>query len=230
MVAHARLLDSAAGFLNGSHLRAAGVDGASVWTSPARPGSGLAKPSMRPDVDSIRSAGKAIFTNFQFGKPGASMGSDYTHGFSGGRDNGLASLAAHQQLGGPTGAPHYFSIDEDIVAGDWPLAADWLRGCAWALGVERVGVYGSRRALEWARRDGVASWFWQARGWRYEGYLDWAHLHQVQIDVRVDGVPFAVDINEAAAPRYGAWHEFTGAATDEARLWSEIRAQQCGGQ
>jgi hypothetical protein len=212
-MAYARLLDSAAGFLTGDHLTASGQDGASLWTSQARPGSGLAKPATASQVDTFRAHGKKMFSNFQFGKPKAPFVSDFRRGIEGGREDARNSLAIHRALGGPEKAPHYFSVDEDISLRDWnALAAPWFRGIGEVLGGRSmVGIYGSRRALEYAQEDGVCDFYWQARGWRYEGYLDWAHIHQTAIDIRIPGVPFSVDTNEAIQEKWGGWHEYESA-------------------
>lgn len=211
MTVYARLIDTAAGFLTAQQLQASGYDGCSAWTSSARPGSGLSKPSRKADLDAIRAAGKSVFSNFQYGKPAAPYVSDFRRGFDGGVADAYESSSRHQQLGGPAGAPHYFSIDEDVNLATWnSLCAPWLRGAAAVIGVERVGIYGSRNALTWSREDAAARWFWQARGWRGPGYLDWAHIHQVAVDTRISGIPFAVDLNEVVQPRWGAWHEYEG--------------------
>lgn len=210
MTVYARLLDSAAGALNGAHLVASGFDGCSAWSSDARAGSGLAKPTSRSQADSILGQGKSLFTNFQFGKPAAPFRSDYTRGFAGGVLDAKRSLELHLAMGGPAEAPHYFSVDEDISLKNWnALAAPWFQGIASALGgPKKVGIYGSRRALEYAQEDQLCQWYWQARGWRYEGYLDWAHIHQTAIDIAIPGVPFHVDTNEAIQPKWGAWKEY----------------------
>jgi hypothetical protein len=57
----------------------------------------------------------------------------------------------------------YYAIDWDITAKEWPTVLERLKqGPNLVHGASRTGIYGPWYALEWARRDGVASWFWQA--------------------------------------------------------------------
>jgi glycoside hydrolase-like protein len=100
----------------------------------------------------------------------------------------------------------YWSADFNVTATQWPTIRDRLRQINTVIGVARTGLYGPYDALEWARRDGVASWFWQAgmsTSWssgRNAALWPGAHLRQRR-QVTIDGAD--CDINDIIQPDYG---------------------------
>ena len=90
------------------------------------------------------------------------------------------------EIGAPLDSPVYFAVDFDILSTQWAgVRQRLLDGPVTVLGVERVGIYGPYDALNWAHRDGVAKWFWQAgmstawSGGRNRQQFEHAHLVQV---------------------------------------------------
>ena len=101
----------------------------------------------------------------------------------------------------------YYAIDWDITAKEWPIVLERLKqGPNLVHGASRTGIYGPWYALEWARRDGVASWFWQAgmsTAWTNGNnkYL-WPGAHLVQRRTTIiNGID--CDINETCQDNYG---------------------------
>jgi hypothetical protein len=128
-------------------------------------------------------------------------------GLLGGRPAGIAwarSAEAHfRALGMPADRPIYLSVDWDMTSAQWPQVADALRGAASEIGASRVGVYGGRRAIEWARRDRVAAWFWQTYGWSGGVWVSGNHLQQYRNHVSFAGG--TVDLCRAMVTDYGQW-------------------------
>lgn len=117
--------------------------------------------------------------------------------------------ALHQArtLGYPESAAIYYALDWDVTASQWPTIRDRLRSGPCAVhGLARTGVYGPSDALEWARRDGVASWFWQAglstawSGGRNRNLWGGAHLRQ-RSSTTIGGVE--CDVNDVVRAEYG---------------------------
>lgn len=105
----------------------------------------------------------------------------------------------------PADRPIYLSVDFDVQAGQWPAVADALRGAASVIGVDRVGVYGGRNAMRWARRDGVARWFWQTYAWsgRPTEWIAGNHIEQYRNGVTVAGGD--CDLNRSLTVDFGQW-------------------------
>lgn len=105
--------------------------------------------------------------------------------------------------GMPPGRPIYLSVDFDVQSGQWPAVRDALRGAAAAIGAGRVGVYGGRRAVEWARRDGVANWFWQTYAWSSGVWVPGNNIEQYQNGVVLAGA--TLDLDRAHSSDFGQW-------------------------
>ncbi|RZU78068.1 uncharacterized protein DUF1906 [Micromonospora kangleipakensis] len=128
-------------------------------------------------------------------------------GLLGGRSAGIdwaRQADAHfRALGMPADRPIYLSVDFDVTSGQWPVVADALRGAASVIGAGRVGVYGGRRAIEWARRDRVAAWYWQTYAWSGGVWVPGNHLEQYRNHVALAGG--TVDLCRAKTADYGQW-------------------------
>ena len=160
------------------------------------PGS-LSKQLDPVEAQTLSAAGIAVVANAE----GAA------DGLLGGWNPGVswaASAEAHfKKCGMPPGRPIYLSVDFDCPSSRWPSVAAALRGAASVLGAARVGVYGGRRSIEWARRDNVAQWFWQTYAWSGGVWAPGNHCEQYK-----NGVPLAggsVDLNRALLPDFGQW-------------------------
>jgi hypothetical protein len=95
------------------------------------------------------------------------------------------SVAHLAGIGAPADSIIYYALDWDIQPSQWATVVSRLRSGPVAVhGAARTGIYGPYDALEWARRDGVASWFWQAgmstawSGGRNRNLWNGAHLRQ----------------------------------------------------
>lgn len=125
-------------------------------------------------------------------------------GYEVGKSWAAGSDACFKVCGMPADRPIYLSVDFDVTAAQWPQVREALRGAADALGgVRRVGVYGGRNAIAWARRDGVATWYWQTYGWSGGLWVPGNHVEQYRNNVIVAGAP--VDLNRALVADYGQW-------------------------
>lgn len=215
-----QLIDFADRLVSPEQIRAAGFDGALVYVSELRPGATFDfKPVTRDYADGLRDAGLQIVSCYQFGKPGwTSSPSDFTRGYDGGVADAQTALRLHTAAGGPTSAPIFFSVDEDIDAAAWKnLAIKWFRGINSVLGVDRTGIYGGARQLAWAITDGVIGhstspgyrWAWQTRAWSGGEREPAAVLFQREIvtasdpGFMIDDVH--VDVDDVLAADFGQW-------------------------
>lgn len=145
------------------------------------------------------------------------------NGLLGGWKTGFAwaARAADQahDCGMPDDRPIYLSIDFDVTSSQWEwYVRDALRGAADALGgVHRVGVYGSVRAVEWARRDGVAAWFWQTYAWSAGRWASGNHIEQYRNGVDLAGGK--VDLDRALSIDYGQWRGKPMGIENDVHAW-----------
>jgi hypothetical protein len=128
-------------------------------------------------------------------------------GLLGGFDVGASwarTAAAHfHNCGMPDDRPIYLSVDFDVTSAQWPGVRDALAGAASVVGLARVGVYGGRRAIQWARRDQVAAWFWQTYAWSGGVWEAGNHLEQYRNGVTIDGAD--CDLDRALKDDFGQW-------------------------
>jgi hypothetical protein len=200
-------------------IKAAGYDGALVYVSELRPGATFDfKPVTREYADGLRALGLHVVSCYQFGKPGWPTPSDYTRGYDGGVADAQTALRLHAAAGGPDSAPIFFSVDEDINSDTWNnVAVQWFRGINSVLGVDRTGIYGSRRTCGWAIRDGVIGssttpghrWAWQTIAWSHGEREPAAVLYQrVVVSGSDPGAligDFHVDVDDVLAADFGQW-------------------------
>jgi hypothetical protein len=161
-------------------------------------GPGSAGKQLDPaEARALSAAGVAIVANAE----GAA------NGLLGGWSTGVTwarQAAAHfAACGMPWHRPVYLSVDFDVSSSQWPAVASALRGAASVLGAGRVGVYGGRRAIEWARRDGVAQWFWQTYAWSGGVWVPGNHIEQYRNGVPLGGA--TVDLDRALPSDFGQW-------------------------
>ncbi|OBI43268.1 twin-arginine translocation pathway signal [Mycobacterium kyorinense] len=214
-----QLVDFTERLVQPEQIKSAGLDGALVYVSESRPGADFDfKPVTRDYADRLRAAGLQIVSCYQFGKPGWPTPSDFTRGYDGGVADAQTAVKLHTAAGGPTSAPIFFSVDEDVDATTWKsLAVDWFRGINSVLGVARTGIYGGVRQCAWAISDGVIGasttpgyrWAWQTKGWSGGQREPAAVLFQREVvtasdpGLTIDGVH--VDVNDVLATDFGQW-------------------------
>jgi hypothetical protein len=88
------------------------------------------------------------------------------------------------------------------------------------MGAARVGVYGSYDVMNWAKRDGVARWYWQTFAWSGGRWAGHNHLEQYRNDVSLAGG--TVDLCRSKTADFGQWGVDDMALSDEdvAKIWS----------
>ncbi|WP_246227996.1 DUF1906 domain-containing protein [Mycolicibacterium helvum] len=214
-----RLIDFAVRLVTPEQIKAAGYDGALVYVSELRPGATFDfKPVTRDYTDGLTAAGLHVVSCYQYGKPGWPTPSDFTRGFDGGVADAQTALRLHGAAGGPSSAPIFFSVDEDIPADTWKSTAiQWFRGINSVLGVERTGMYGGARQCGWAIGDGVVGhsttpgyrWAWQTKAWSGSAREPAAVMFQREVVTAsdpgavIDDV--SVDVDDVLAPDFGQW-------------------------
>ena len=199
------LLDYAAGVIPASQIRAAGAVGSIRYVSDRRPGGSwmLGKPIEISEARDLSQNGLKIVSCYQYGKQSSA---DWLGGQSAGVTHARRGWQLHTAAGGPAAAPIYASIDDDPSYEQYKQqVAPYLRGWESVLGHQRVGVYANAPTIEWARQDGLGSYYWQHNWGSPPGFVHpAAHLHQVEIDKHsVGGV--GVDINDVLKPNFGQW-------------------------
>jgi len=162
-------------------------------------GPGSIDKQLDPDeARALSAAGVAIVANAE-GAAGGLVG-----GYSTGASWARSAEARFKACGMPPGRPIYLSVDFDVQSNQWAAVASALRGAADVLGgVHRVGIYGGRHAIEWARRDGVAEWFWQTYAWSSGIWVPGNHIEQYHNGVSLAGAD--VDLDRALTGDFGQW-------------------------
>lgn len=150
------------------------------------------------EAQALSAAGIAVVANAE-GSASGLLG-----GWSTGVSWAQLAESHFRACGMPAGRPIYFSVDFDVTSGQWAAVAAGLRGCAEVLGgVHRVGVYGGRRAIEWAHRDGVAQWFWQTYAWSGGVWVPGNNIEQYRNNVTLAGIQ--LDLDRAYGTDFGQW-------------------------
>lgn len=149
------------------------------------------------EAQALSAAGVAIVANAE----GSATG--LLGGWSAGADWARRADAHFRACGMPPDRPIYLSVDFGVTSDQWLVVREALRGAASVIGVARVGVYGGRRAIEWARRDGVAAWFWQTYAWSYGYWVPGNHIEQYQNGVSLAGA--TLDLDRALTSDFGQW-------------------------
>lgn len=180
-------------------LKAAGITGVcrylSWLTASAAP-----KVITAAEFQALKAAGIQIALNWEYG---ARDFADPNFDAPGAAREAVRQARA---VGYPDNAALYYSVDYDVPASDWATIANNFRRVNAIHGVARTGIYGPHDALTWAKRDGVASWFWQAgmsTSWSYGRNAQlWpgAHLRQRR-SVTIAGSD--CDLNDIVQPNYG---------------------------
>ena len=126
------------------------------------------KPIQLPRRATCISGGLKIVSCYQFGKQDSA---DWLGGQAAGVRHAQRGWQLHVAAGGPVGAPIYASIDDDPTPDQYrQLVAPYLRGWESVLGRQRVGVYANAPTIEWARQDGIGSYYWQ-HNWGSKGVV-----------------------------------------------------------
>ncbi|AKC02950.1 endolysin [Gordonia phage GordDuk1] len=209
------VLDSGS-FVSPAAIKQAGHAGSFGYLSTSRPGTSFSgKPIKKSWVDEMNKLGLTVISCWQFGKNATA---DWRKGFMGGVADANAALTKHKELGGDPSAPIFFAIDDDVTLATFngPVS-EYLKGAASILGVDRVGVYGSIRVVEWAvedeligkTHDGSGRYYgWQTKAWS-QGISKHACVYQRIVDTASNPGPIVgssrVDVNDVLTADYGQW-------------------------
>lgn len=104
------------------------------------------------------------------------------------------------RLGLPSGMPIYFAVDYDAPEGDQGAIDEYLRGCADAIGADRVGVYAGYWIIKRCYENKTAKWLWQTYAWSGGNVHPAIHLYQYRNGQELNG---AVDFNRSLQDNYG---------------------------
>jgi hypothetical protein len=189
-------LDYAGGRPGGSAIAAAGFDFVVRYLSSGGPG--LPGKLLTPgEADDLRANAVDIVSNWE------TTATRMLDGYQAGVEDATAALAQVLACGGRKDRPIYFSADWDSTAQQQAAIDDYLRGAAWVLGVENVGIYGGYWSVSRALDNGTAKWAWQTDAWSGGNLDPRINLHQRIGFVWVGGVE--CDQNEALTTDYGQW-------------------------
>jgi len=186
----------------------------------------------RPGGAAIKAAGKAFAVRYLYpdgqggkGLDPSELGDLQAHGIevpvvfesyasrakegrAAGSADAKTAQTALEALGLPTGMPIYFAVDYDAPESDQGAIDEYLRGCADAIGVERVGVYAGYWVVKRCSENGTAKWLWQTYAWSGGNWFPGNHIEQYKNGVELNG---AVDFNRSKQDNYGQPSKFGGA-------------------
>lgn len=159
----------------------------------------------KAEATAIRAAGLGLVVIYEWFAGRAKEGRA-----AGGAD-GLQALAQARSIGFPDTRPIYFAVDYNAPATDQPAIDEYLKGAAAAVGIGRVGVYGSYAVVERCHANGSAKWFWQTYAWSAGKVSTHTHFLQYKNGQTVGGA--SVDLNESKQADFGAWTKEVEVAT-----------------
>lgn len=188
---------------------------------------GLDYSSSRPDLSAVKKAGYGFVARYLFtpvpGGKGISKAEAMAiraaglglvliyewfagrakEGRAAGGADGLQALAQARAIGFPDTRPIYFAVDYNAPSSDQPAIDEYLKGAAAAIGIGRVGVYGSYGVVERCFASGSAKWFWQTYAWSAGKVSTHTHFLQYKNGQTIGGA--SVDLNESKQADFGAW-------------------------
>lgn len=148
------------------------------------------------EIAQLTSWGRTIVANYEYAANGP-LG-----GFNQGVTDARRSASELDILNIPAGRPVYFSADWEVTQAQLPTMLAYLAGCASVLGKNRVGLYGSYRAIVAAANAGY-KWLWQTYAWSYGAWYPGTTLRQI----RNGAFPgqFDGDLCTAQVADFGQW-------------------------
>lgn len=146
------------------------------------------------EAKALSDAGIAIVSNYEW------YGNRALEGVSSGIQDAQIADAQHKACGGPADRPIYFSVDCDV---DGSQVADYFRGVASIIGLQRTGAYGSYRVIKYLFDHGIITWGWQTYAWSGGAWEPRAHIQQYQNGVDLAG--HSVDYNRSMQADFGQW-------------------------
>jgi Domain of unknown function (DUF1906) len=178
-------------------LRNAGITFACRYVSPDRTGKNLTV----GEANALKASGIDIVTNWEWGEH------DPLNGRAQGISDASRAINMAADLGAPSHAPVYLSVDFDAQDSDMRQIAAYFDGATSAIGWERVGVYGGYRVVANMAATNRCKYFWQTYAWSGGRWHNAANIRQVQNRVIVGGAE--VDIDQSMTGDYGSWSGVT---------------------
>lgn len=105
--------------------------------------------------------------------------------------------------GVPENRPVYFAVDFDVTSAQWPAVLSYFSGINGILPLDRIGIYGGIRAMQWAQRDGAAKWFYQTAAWSSGQIFPGVHVYQYSNGHTIGGGD--VDLDRSYQDDFGQW-------------------------
>lgn len=155
------------------------------------------KHATRAETQALLHAGLAVFALAEGDER------DPLKGRPAGRAHAISADAAARQAGMPADRPIYFAVDFDMTTAQSHAVGDYLAGCADEIGLDRVGVYGGIRTIDWAATVRAARWFFQTYAWSGGAVSRAAHVLQYRNRQTVCGGD--VDLCRSLKVDFGQW-------------------------
>lgn len=155
------------------------------------------------EAQALQAGGIQIVSNWEYGTD------DYQGGYSQGVSYANSAASMHQSCGGPPAAPIYFSVDADINPSDCEA---YFQGIVAALGVARVGVYGSTAVCQYLKAQGLVSYTWRTMSTDWQG-----------------GAGSPADFNIVQTGEYDSDYDSDVAYTEDYGQWSAHAAPSSSG-
>jgi Domain of unknown function (DUF1906) len=146
------------------------------------------------EAQTLSQAGIALVSNYEWYE------SRPTEGFASGAWDAQEAQKIHLACGGPRDRPIYFSVDEGI---DGSLTANYFKGVASGIGLQRTGAYGDDQVLAYLFDNHLITWGWQTYAWSGGAWEPRAHIQQYSNSVNMGGVQ--VDYDRSMQADYGQW-------------------------
>jgi hypothetical protein len=174
------------------------------------------------EATSYLDAGIAVVSNWEYATDAALKG--YNQGVS----DATEGRSQHNNCGGPEEAQIYFSVDWDVNQSQYAAVAEYFKGVATVVGLDRTGAYGGYNIIKYLFDNGLIRYGWQTYAWSGGRWDGRAQLRQVQNGIIVDGAD--CDRNTAMADDYGQWggNDMSDYSPDTARAIA-IGATYTGG-
>lgn len=128
---------------------------------------------------------------------------DPLQGRAKGQEHARLGESAARAAGMPAGRPLYFAVDWDMQPHEAGKVANYFRGCADVIGLDRVGVYGGIRTIDYLGDAGLARWFFQTYAWSDGKWSKRNHFEQYRNHQTVCGGD--VDLCRNRKVDFGQW-------------------------